>query len=139
MKKQKYLVQEKCIICGCDLKSEKYSKTITKYCNSCYREKGIINIKAQSGKKPKNNTNGFLGVTIVYKNWGNFKIWGINSRISAFGKNIFSKRYKDDLASKETMIKAAVDRDLFIIENNLPHTKNFNDKELEEYKKLLGY
>lgn len=135
---QRIFIETKCLNCGKDIKIEKYKKKYTEFCTDCFQKTRIKNIKMQSKKKQKSNTSGFIGVYIHLKEWNRNEVWGVTSKISDSRKNIFYKRYKDDMATKKTLIEAAIDRELFIIENNLPHTRNFTDEELKSHLQYLG-
>lgn len=107
-------------------------------CKECSESFNIRCPRASKQKKRKNNTTGYIGVR-VRKDHRDNSIWGYEGIIVYGGHTVFRNRYKDDTLNEKTLIQAVVDRDCFIIDNSLPHTRNLNDKELIAYMKYLGY
>lgn len=103
-------------------------------CNDCVTKNKSIFI---AGKRlGKNNTSGYIGITIRKYNDGG--IIGYKSLISYKGKNLLNVVFKDETLSDKTLIEAAVCREKYIIENGLPHTRNFSDEELISNMEMLG-
>ena len=72
-------------------------------------------LQNQSNKgKRKDCTSGFIGVNynIDKQKW--------TARLQFYGK-------RKDICYKDTAYECALAREKYIIENNLPHTRNFND------------
>ena len=78
-------------------------------------------------KKRKSNTSGYIGVCVKkYKD----KIIGYKATLYYGKKRLLNNVYKDEDLREVTLKMAAIDRDIFIIENCLPHARNFTDFEL---------
>ena len=120
--------------CGClNLKHNK-NEVIKKAVDSQrkLREKGLFDdsIINASMKIKKSNNSGFIGVYIIKESVT--KKGAINksfceAKISFRKIHTVIGRYED---SKEGLLQGAIDRDIYIIEHKLPHTRNFTDDEL---------
>jgi len=96
-------------------------------CTSCEQSFKNKTKRMSSLKKRSTNTTGYIGVH-VKQSLG--KIYGYEATLVYKGKNLMRNKYKDPDLNKKTLIQAAVDRDLFIIDRGIPHTRNFSNKEL---------
>ena len=92
-----------------------------------------------SRRKSKANTSGYIGVHLINKSWKKDEPWGVLALLVHNKMNIFRNKYKDETQNKKTIIQAAVDRDIFIIEKQLPHTRNFTDIELVGEMEYLAH
>ena len=82
----------------------------------------------------KSNTTGYIGVGfsgVKYRE--GFKVSLEYNKV-----RLIVKLYKDPSYSDKTLIEAAVYREKYIIENDLPHTRNFSDEELISNMEMLG-
>ena len=103
-------------------------------CNDCVTKHKSIFI---AGKRlGRNNTSGYIGVTIRKSNSGD--IIGYKALISYKNKNLLNIVFKDETLSDKTLIEAAVYREKYIIENGLPHTRNLSNEELISNMEMLG-
>ena len=102
-------------------------------CNDC--RKNNLNIINAKSKKAKNNKSGYIGVSIL----NNSRYVGFSCSVMHNGSIILRNIYRDEYHTQKTLIQAAVDRDLFIIEKGLPHTRNFTDDELLSNMEYLAY
>ena len=89
---------------------------------------------SSKSKKRKSNTSGFIGISLI-----NGKNIGVRARIVCDKITVLNNFYKDDFLHDKTILQAAIDRDIFIIERNLPHTRNFTDLELFANMEYLAY
>lgn len=105
-------------------------------CLKCIKKSGVVSVISAQVKIKKSNTTGYIGTSI--KKRGD-KAVGYTSALSFKKRRIFYNTYPDHDLHESTLIQAAVDRDLFIIEKELPHTRNFTDKELYGEMLKLGY
>lgn len=134
----RYVVEVECQCCKKYYWSEKSHITKSKrmnkphICDECNRNSDVI-----SGRPiTKKNTSGYIGVYVYRKN---DNIYGYKSVI-VYKKCILMKNlYKDETLNDKTLIQSAIDRDIFIIEHNLPHRRNFTDKELFVNMEYLAY
>ena len=105
-------------------------------CDKCSLSFDTRTERASKQALRKDNTTGFIGVCInQYKD----KIYGYVSTLMSKGECIYKNKYRDEFLHEKTLIQAAVDRDLFIIEHNLPHTRNFKNLELLANMEYLAY
>ena len=103
-------------------------------CNECVTKNKS---KFIAGKRiSKNNTSGYIGVTIRKSNSGD--IIGYKALISYKNKNLLNIVFKDETLSDKTLMEAAVHREKYIIENELPHTRNLSNEELISNMEMLG-
>ena len=103
-------------------------------CNDCVTKHKSIFI---AGKRlGRNNTSGYIGVTIRKSNSGDNI--GYKSLIRYKNKNLLNIVFKDETLSDKTLIEAAVYREKYIIENGLPHTRNLSNEELISNMEMLG-
>ena len=91
--------------------SSNYQDTYTCTLSSVDKD-GCLN-QSNKGKR-KDCTSGFIGVNynIDKQKW--------TARLQFYGK-------RKDICYKDTAYECALAREKYIIENNLPHTRNFND------------
>jgi len=127
--------EAKCSICG-----DEYT-----VCVSSVKDIKNLCIKCatKSKGKMKTNTSGYIGVhyknPVIRKNRGTEQgEW--RGVIVQNGLTIFKVRYKDSYAgsSEYKKKKCAIDRELHIIENDLPYTRNFTDDKLNKLCKELN-
>ena len=130
-----------CCECGksMQLKAERYKERLGEYakikCSSCWVNNHMAPNAPSRPLNPKNNTSGYIGVSI--KNAKDY-IYGYRFIIQYKNKILLAKNYKDKTLSNKTLIEAVVDREKYIIENNLPHTRNFSNDELISNMEMLG-
>lgn len=96
-------------------------------CKECSESFDIRVGRTSIHKKKSSNTTGYIGVCVRHHRG---KIYGYVSQLNHKKETIFKNRYKDTDLHNKTLIQAAVDRDIFIIEKGLLHTRNFTDSEL---------
>lgn len=104
-----------------------------KMCTGC-RNKIANEIRAK-GKKSKANTSGYIGVSLIHGK----KFIGVSSTIMHNKIRVLNNKYKDEFLQDKTIIQSALDRDIFIIEHNLPHRRNFTNTELFANMEYLAY
>lgn len=104
-------------------------------CFDCYNKSNFKSKDMASKKKMKNNPSGYIGIGTHISH---DKIFGVKAILIHKGLLVLQNRYKDPDLHEKTFIQGAVDRDLFIIEKKLPHTRNFTDKELLANMQYLG-
>lgn len=107
-------------------------------CDKCSKSFDIRCPRASMQKKRKDNTTGYIGVT-VKKDHRDNSIWGYQAVINSKGNKVFDNRYKDYDLYEKTLIQAVVDRDVFIINHSLPHRRNLADKELLSEMQFLAH
>jgi len=125
---------------------EKNKKEHTVICGSCGNEHTVFTTSkkkdncllcANTSKTiRKNNKSGYIGVHYknpVHKKNGGYEQGMWRSVILQNRVVIFNISYKDSYQGNDEYKKnrCAVDRELHIIENDLLHTRNFTDKELD--------
>lgn len=98
-------------------------------CRKCSKNSDYCSDTFSKMKIKQNNTSGFIGVGIQTDSKTKEPI-GFYASISYKKSKILRNFYKDRDLLQKTKVQAAVDRDLFIIEKELPHTRNFTDIEL---------
>lgn len=104
-------------------------------CINCFREFESFDTLA-ARKKMKNNNTGYIGVFISLNKK---KIPdGYFTKLSSKKVKLVSKKFLDTALSDKTLIEAAVYREKYIIENDLPHTRNFSNDELISNMEMLG-
>jgi len=134
-----YFIKE-CSICKKNKKILSHTISIkNKYtwcCIDCYLHTDKINNEIANQARKNTNTSGFIGVCAKQVHG---KVLGYQVRLIYKNINLMYQLYKDETLNKKTLIQAAVDRDLFIIEKSLPHRRNFTDKELFANMLYLGY
>lgn len=96
-------------------------------CSKCSMKENVVSEKMCKCEKKLNNTTGFIGVS-VFSSKG--EVSGYRAVLQHHKQVLLRNSYKDKQLHSKTLIQAAVDRDLFIIERSLPHTRNFSDTEL---------
>ena len=138
------LIILKCAKCGNEIEraSNKILLHYSKYkefgdvCRKCYD-----NIEASSfaSKKllSKKNTTGYVGIQF-YISSSSREYIGYTSSITFKHKRLVRKYFPDDTLSDKTLMEAVVYRELYIIKNKLPHTRNLNDEELFSNLQMLG-
>lgn len=127
-----YSIDKKCADCGSTNKVKPHDvpKDRDYLCIECF-QKSTEKLKSMASRGiSKANTSGFIGVYVIKKAWKPSEVWGVWSLLSSNRCLIFRNTYKDPELYEKTFIQAAVDRDIFIIENNLAHTRNFTDNQL---------
>jgi len=80
-----------------------------------------------NNKKKRSNTSGYIGVGIYYNKRKNIDECKV--QLLYQGRRLLNHKYE---GNTQGLLKGAIDRDLFIIENELPHRRNFTDEELLE-------
>lgn len=103
-------------------------------CYNCFA-KNHSSIKAASKSLNKLNTSGYIGVGIK-KVKG--KAYGYRLTIEKEKIKVVDKYFNDQTLSEKTLIEAVVYREKYIIDNNLPHTRNLTDLELISNMEMLG-
>ena len=141
--KNKYVFSVMCESCGNIIERQpkdfinkkKVQKNERIICKSCYQKDFAC---TDASKKPlciKKNNTGYIGVS-YYTKRGKYN--GYTSQLK-FEKNfLFRKYFYDPGLNIKTLIEAAVYREVYIIKNNLPHTRNFEDTELFSNMQMLG-
>lgn len=134
-----YFIKE-CTICKKDKKILSSAITLQNKnnwcCINCYLKTDKINKELANKKKLETNKSGYIG---VFARTLHGKTLGYKSVIRYENKTLFDNMYKDETLNKKTLIQAAIDRDIFIIEKQLPHRRNFNDLELFANMEYLAY
>ncbi len=134
-----YFIKE-CTICKKDKKILSSAITLqnkdTWCCIDCYLKTDKINKELANKKKKKSNKSGYIG---VFPRTLHGKILGYKSVIRYENKTLLDNMYKDETLNEKTLIQAVLDRDIFIIEKQLPHRRNFTDVELFANMKYLAY
>jgi hypothetical protein len=104
------------------------------YCDKCDK---LVNGNDRSSAKPKTkaNTSGYIGVCAHTRKQ---VAYGVKVELIYKGTKLINKVFADNTLSEKTFIMAAVIREKYIIENNLPHTRNFSDQELISNMERLG-
>jgi len=128
-----------CISCNQEHSIIMNGKKKTDLCEKCYMKSILKCTDMAKRAKTKANTSGYIGVYAVKKTWNKDEYWGVLSLIDHNKITIMRNKYKDSEMHEKTFIQAAVDRDIFILQNNLPHERNFTDNELEAKMFFLGY
>lgn len=137
-KNSKALFKVKC--CGCGkqivLGVERFRSRLKSdakiKCYKCWVVKDFAPNAPKRKLNPKNNTSGFIGVSIKSRPVG-FRV-----TIQYKNKVLLCKTYKDETLSDKTLMEAVVEREKFIIRNGLPHTRNLSDEELFSNMEKLG-
>ncbi|KAB7891359.1 hypothetical protein [Poseidonibacter ostreae] len=96
------------------------------------RDKGLYSTSVVNAKMKKRSTNksGFIGVYITKELiLSNGTIQKSFCKAKIAFKNIRTEIGKYE-PTERGLLQGAIDRDIYIIEHNLPHTRNFTDKEL---------
>ena len=106
-------------------------------CDKCSNYGDTKVIRSCKLKKRKSNTSGYIGVW-VYNHQTTKEPEGYMCVIAYRKQTVLKNRYKDNTLHEKTLIQAAVDRDCFIIEHDLPHTRNLTDDELIANMQMLG-
>ena len=101
---------DKPIYNGIDKIKNKVKKNRTHICVKCFHELKEREVTGAQSRKRVSNTSGYIGISI----------------------------FKDETLSDKTLIEAAVHREKYIIENGLPHTRNFSDEDLISNMEMLG-
>ena len=126
--KNKYFSHTKKEFKNCERCGKEINSIIgSKYCHTC---------KVVMRNKKKNKSSFYIGVCYNEKN-ESFRGTIIYNKKLIFSLN---GRKNDKDTSKTQELKIAIIRDRFIIDNNLPHRRNFTDEQLKkhlEYFKLL--
>lgn len=123
------------LIIGYERHRELLGKDIKFRCYKCFGKNRLAPMAPERPLNQKRNTSGYIGVSI--KNARN-KVFGYSLRIDLKNKIIFHKRYKDETLSDKTLMEAVLDREKYIIENNLPHARNLDNNELISNMEMLG-
>lgn len=119
--------------CGC--LNSKHQKKVMKQAvdkQKRLREKGLFDDSTINAtmKLKKSNKSGFIGVHTVKERVSKkgeiFKSF-CEAKISFRNIHTTIGKYED---SKNGLLQGAIDRDIYIIEHKLPHTRNFTDEEL---------
>lgn len=137
-KNSKALFKVKCCECGKQiiLGVERFSSRLKSdakiKCYNCWVTNHFAPNAPKRKLNPKNNTSGYIGVSIKSRPVG-FRI-----TIQYKNKVLLCKTYKDEFLSDKTMMEAVVEREKFIIRNDLPHTRNLSDDELFSNMEMLG-
>lgn len=136
------VVKTKCEHCKKDLKIQ-VSRFRTRYLESknpifCKKCKDMLFASDYLSKKPKmkSNTSGYIGVSIHCNR--KHKPLGFRLRVDYKRKILIQKYFFDDTLSDKTLLEAAIYREKYIIDNNIPHTRNFTDSELISNMEMLG-
>ena len=82
----------------------------------------------------KSNKTGYIGVCIRNEKYKE----GFLVNLTYNKIRLIDKNFKDETFSDKTLIEAAVFREKYILENDLPHTRNFSDEELISNMEMLG-
>lgn len=122
------LVEE--LNCGC-VNTETAKKVAETMRKNSYKNKDRSTV-AKTKKKRKTNKSGYIGVHLVservIKN-GTFLDSFYQAKIKHDNRTVTIGKYGND---KKSLLHGAIDRDLYIIEHGLEHTRNFTDSELLE-------
>lgn len=119
--------------CGC-LNSKQNKKILDKAIKKQMelRENGILNNSLLNAKMKlkKSNKSGYIGVHItkesVLKN-GTIQKSHCQAKIAFNKVTTLIGKYEP---TNKGLLQGAIDRDIYIIENDLPHTRNFTDEQL---------
>lgn len=105
-------------------------------CDSCSNNSETRHFRASRLKKRITNTTGYIG---VHRRKHKGEYIGYKAILVSRGLSILNNSYADRNMSEKTLIRGAIDRELFILEKKLPHTRNFTNKELISNMQYLGY
>lgn len=112
-----------------DIVNQRFNSKEHIYCKQCYQQEQMSSVACKKPLNPKINKSGFIGIRQCDRSG---KVYGYNACIKFEKKYLFLKNYKDPLLTEKTLMEAVVDRERFIIDNNLSHTRNLTDIELKE-------
>ena len=111
-------------------KNERFTECV---CYSCMRKTTQFDSMAKVLIKKSNKT-GYVGVCVKNEKYKE----GFYTYLNYHKVRLINKTFRDDNLSDKTLIEAAVYREKYIIENDLPHTRNFSDGELISNMEMLG-
>lgn len=105
------------------------------YCQNCFNEYLASQYRSAMPICEKRNTTGYIGVSPYRKKGGylGYLIQIVYKKI-----HLVSKCFPDKLLSDKTLMEAVVYREKYIIENDLPHTRNLSNEELILNMEMLG-
>ncbi len=144
-KSKKPLLTIKCTKCDSPIKLAPYRfmKTITNadkcVCRDCYIKefRETYHIKKKRGK---NNTSGFLGISVYSKYLVNrgYIPRGYVARFRMDNEYVVDKKFLDPTLSTKTLYEAAIFREQYLIDNNLNYARNFTDEEFISALEFVG-
>ena len=111
-------------------------KTFDTVCRNCYNNSEASSFASKKSLTKRNNT-GYVGIQFYVSSSSGENI-GYASDVAFKNKRLVRKYFPDNTLSKKTLMEAVVYREIYLIKNKLPHTRNLSNEELLSNLQMLG-